>query len=369
MSKFFGYDENMENDIAKITTPKLSLMSDIVASDKRFIQMVGDNLTVIAGTLISVGNSVFKTERTVLTATNLDGTASAFALGKDYYIYICDPTGGDATNYSGEQYRISLNATYPNGFTADTSRKIGGFHYGVVRKINAKGNPISTSGAEKGSGWEGNVANGIVPNSVWTLHHRPSCDDPSGMVYLGNGLWGDIYLSSDNGADGLKSTYGATPITGTEGLNWYLANEKARRVGKRLPTYAEFCQAAFGSPQGADGNNTNAWSATSNTARTTTGKVTNAVSALNVRDLVGNVWKWLDEFIHDPTAASANWHDPMSGQGTGQLSMYSGTGLHALIGGGNWYHGVRDGARTVNCLIYPWSVDASIGVWCVCDSL
>lgn len=34
MSKFYGYDEAMENDIAKITTPKLALMSDVVASDK-----------------------------------------------------------------------------------------------------------------------------------------------------------------------------------------------------------------------------------------------------------------------------------------------------------------------------------------------
>lgn len=39
MSKFYGYDEAMENDIAKITTPKLALMSDVVASDKKFIRM------------------------------------------------------------------------------------------------------------------------------------------------------------------------------------------------------------------------------------------------------------------------------------------------------------------------------------------
>ena len=95
--------------------------------------------------------------------------------------------------------------------------------------MNALGNPINSSGAENGSGWQGNVYNGIIPNSVWTTKHRPKCDDPSGMVYLGNGLWGDIYLSSDNGSQGLQSKYNANPITGTEGLNWYIANEKARR--------------------------------------------------------------------------------------------------------------------------------------------
>ena len=78
MSKFYGYDEAMENDIAKITTPKLALMSDVVASDKKFIRMENGSLTVIAGVLIAVGNSVFKTEKTTLTASNLDGTATKF---------------------------------------------------------------------------------------------------------------------------------------------------------------------------------------------------------------------------------------------------------------------------------------------------
>lgn len=66
MSKFYGYDEAMENDIAKITTPKLALMSDVVASDKKFIRMENGSLTVIAGVLIAVGNSVFKTEKPLL---------------------------------------------------------------------------------------------------------------------------------------------------------------------------------------------------------------------------------------------------------------------------------------------------------------
>ena len=367
MSKFYGYDEAMENDIAKITTPKLALMSDVVASDKKFIRVEDGSLTVIAGVLIAVGNSVFKTEKTTLSASNLDGTATTFEVGKDYCIYICDPTGGDATNFAAEQYRISLNTTYPNGYTAETSRKIGGFHYGIVRNVNSAGIPISTSGAALGSGWKTNVSEGIVPNSVWTLLHRPTCD-PTGMVYIGP-FWGDIYLSSDNGASGLQSKKGVVPITGTEGLNWYIANERAMRVGKRLPTYAEFCKGAYGSPQCEDGNNTYAWSATTNTARTTCGNVKYAVSATNVRDLVGNVWKWLDEFIHDPTGSSWNWYDVMSGQEVGQFYMANSTGLHALLGGGDWSDGVHDGSRTVSCNSCPWHVHTIVGVWCVCDSL
>ena len=128
------------------------------------------------------------------------------------------------------------------------------------------------------------------------------------MVYIGP-FWGDIYLSSDNGASGLQSKKGAVPITGTEGLNWYIANERAMRVGKRLPTYAEFCKGAYGSPQGADGNNTYAWSATSNTARTTCGNVKNAVSATDVykrqiNSLISGVCTLINTLIDE-----VDWYD------------------------------------------------------------
>lgn len=61
--------------------------------------------------------------------------------------------------------------------------------------------------------------------------------------------------------------------------------------------------------------------------------------------------------------------DVMSGQKVGQLYMANNTGLHALRGGGGWSDGVRVGLRTVHCGAYPWYVSASVGVWCVCDSL
>lgn len=188
------------------------------------------------------------------------------------------------------------------------------------------------------------------------------------MVYLGNALWGDIYLSSNDGANGLQSVYNATPITGTEGLNWYIAGERARRVGKRLPDYMEFTVAADGSPQGLDNSNTNGWTAKTNTARTAVGKIANAVSSFNICDLVGNVWKWLNELMHDPTASSATWYDVFGG-GYGQAYMYSSTGLRALVGGGRWVYGVYCGSRAVACNNYPWYVHTGVGVWCVCDSL
>ncbi len=366
MAKFFIYDATMTSEQAKITTPKLALMSGLVSAEKDYIKIVEGALKVSAGVLIAVGDSVFKTAETELSASNLDGGAS-FEVGKDYCIYICDPTDGDDTDSTPEVYVISKNTTIPAGYTASNSRKIGGFHYGKIRGVNAKWEPISSGGVVKGSGWESNVSDGIIPNSVWTLQHRPTCD-PSGMVYIGP-FWADIYADSDDGNGGLKSTYGVVPITGTEGLNWYIANERAMRVGKRLPSYAEWCKCAYGSPQGNDGDNVNAWSKTTNTARTTGGAVANAVSSKNCRDCVGNVWEWVDELLHDPTAATGGWYDVMPTDGVGQIYTYSNTALHALVCGGNWSDGVHAGSRAVVCNAYPWGVSTHLGVRAVCDAL
>lgn len=370
MAKFFLYDESMTSQKAKITTAKLAAMGDVVAKNNAYIAAAGedapDEIEVDSGVLCAVGSSIFQLAGGTLTADDLD-VGAAFTVGTDYNIFVCDPTNGDETVDEAEVYKISTSPNFPSGYTASNSRRIGGFHYGVVRKVSDVGIPVNSGGTELGSGWESNVYNGVVPNSVWTLLHRPKCD-PAGMVYLGNGLWGDIYLSSDDGDDGLVSVKGANPITGTEGLNWYIAAEKARRSGKRLPSYAEFCQAAYGSPAGQDGNNTYAWSATGNTARQKTGYVTYAVSATNIRDLVGNVWKWVDELCLDPTATTWAWQDVL-GAGHGQAYIPSSTALRALICGGGWSDGVHGGDRAVLCNHYPWNVDTHIGVWCVCDSL
>ena len=128
-----------------------------------------------------------------------------------------------------------------------------------------------------------------------------------------------------------------------------------------------FSQRSAGSPEGQDGNNTYAWSATGNTGRQKTGYVANAISALNIRDLAGNVWKWLDEFCLDPTASAWSWYDVL-GAGYGDAYIPSNTALHALVGGGGWGNGVRDGSRAVLASSCPWNVNGGIGVWCVCDA-
>ena len=380
MSRIFVDDVTKTDRRALLNVNKLATISDIVAPTSQYLYASGANeITVIEGCVIAVGGAgIFKTGNTVLNASNLD-IGAAFAVGSDYYVYICD-SRQDAQD---EQYIISLNSTYPSGWNASNSRKIGGFHYGRCRKINDNMQPVNSSGAIFGTGWESAVSNGILPRSVWTLGHRPKCS-PEGMVYLGGGTWIDIYLNSDDGAQGLKSEYNCAPMTGTEGMNWYTFTERLMKSGKRMPDYSEFCAYAFGSPQGLDGANTNAWTATTNTGRGTTGSVVNAVSAVGCVDAVGRVWEWLNDLItraehatntefHPTVAWGWDKKSPLRDNATkydvGNIYQYYAYSLAALLAGGSWGLGVHAGARAVACYDYPWHVAAHIGVRGACDSM
>jgi hypothetical protein len=306
------------------------------------------NVIIVPPLALRIGRQNLKKEtETSLTVSNNDGTISDWTLGMDYYIFACRPNEG-----AEPTLLLSVNSTYPNGYSANNSRKIGGFHYGIVR---TGPNP-------------GDVTEGIVPNSVWDLKNRPRCS-PEGMVKVGN-IWVDIYLASDDGQGGIKSAYNATPLTGTEGLNWYDFVDRAAKVGKRLMTYAEWCAATQGSPQGLDDSNENAWTKTTNTDRNPTGLIPNATSIYNVRDCVGNVYEWLDEITYRATGSTAfTWHNVMPGEGYGQMHMQNEYSLIVLRAGGYWSSGVNAGSRTVNLSSSPWNVNSYYGARAACDAL
>lgn len=298
--------------------------------------------------VFNVGSSVVE-----LTAANLDA-GGAFSVGKDYYVYLCD-AGVDQ-----EVYLISLNSTYPAGYNAQNSRKIGGFHYGYER--------LSITVA--------NVQAAIVPNSVWDLKHRPKCS-PEGMAYIGGGLWVDIYLPSVNeaitfnGGNGYplltgtaKSTYNSTPLTGTEGLSGYNFIELARRSGKRLLTLAEWLAAAHGSPAGDQfvGNTS---------TRGTTGEDADigSISLLNIVDCTRKLLQWLGEFTIQQGTTSWAYQDVMPSMNVGKPYLPNATGLSQMCAGGYWGDGARAGSRCVSLNYYPWGVNSYYGSRFACDSL
>jgi hypothetical protein len=314
------------------------------------MEATGDNvLTIFKGSTIiheNGGVSVFDADRQI-GAGNLDN--GSFVVGQDYGVFL---------NNTGA-VTISITETMPY------SRKIGGFHYSVNRRTNAALQPINTAGVVKGEGWEANIYNGILPRSVWTFLHRPKCK-PNGMVYLANGVWVDIYESSDDGAGGLLSKHNVLPITG---FSWYSFTEKMLVTGKRMLTYSEFVQAAMGSPPGTSGGNENGW--TSGSESQYTGFVERAVSSVGCRDCVGNAWEWLSDLIASGSGVTGEgvWQDPMPSQNAGQMWLIENNNFRALLAGGSYFNGSLIGARSAGVLYTPWSSASSFGVRGACASL
>lgn len=321
------------------------------ATSAAFTKTGAGTLSIKAGTFCLVGDA--NTMISWATATAI--TMPTHTIGTDYYIYAC----ADGT------VRADANATAPTGYTTANSRKIGGYHYGRIR------NTLTVT----------DVATEIVPRSLWDLTYRPKCN-PAGMVDVhGNGsLWADIYIAAVDSAITLtsgvvtagtcRSIYNVTPLSGTEGLHGYNFIELAKNSGKRLLTHSEWLAVAHGSPQGNDGDNLNAWSATTNSARTGTGQVARAVSFCGACDCVGNLWEWLDEWSNDySTAVAASWYNPMTGQNVGQQYLYNSTGLRQYLAGGGWPYGVIAGSRALFAYYYPWVVLPDFGSRFACDGL
>ena len=218
--------------------------------------------------------------------------------GRDYYVYLC---------WDGLIW-VSANSTYPNGYDANTSRKIGGFHTLCANVGTISGHMLS-----------GLTAGSILPNSVWCLNFRPTCS-PEGMVYCGaidgcwvqppSGVpqmsrWVDIYLQSGTGAS-TASVYGGT-ITDTR--YWDRHVEDLGAVGKRLLFDHEFTIAAYGS-------NAKTNISGSSDPVTTGGHVDTAgrrmVSHWGCEDCCGAMWQWLldSNFRYDvgssPSVAAAS---------------------------------------------------------------
>ena len=338
----------------KVPTSQLSAMASPYGFFKADFATVAFIKTGAGTISVKAGTSVLVNATTVSWSSNTAVTMPSHTIGTDYYIYAC----------ADGSIRADANATSPTGYATSNSRKIGGYHYGRIR------NTLTVT----------HVATEIVPRSLWDLTYRPKCN-PAGMVDVhGNGsLWADIYLAAVDSAITLtsgvvtagtcKSIYNGTPLSGTEGLHGYNFIELAKNSGKRLLSHSEWLAVAHGSPQGNDGDNLNAWSATTNSARTGTGQVARAVSFCGACDCVGNLWEWLDEWsnIHSSTAWA--WFNTMSGQNVGQQYLPNSTGLAMYLAGGYWSHGVIAGSRALNVGTYPWNVSTNIGSRFACDGL
>ena len=311
-----------------------------------------DEITVPPLALRIDRQNLKKETDTILTAADSDGSFVSFTLGENYYIYALQPSSGAEPDFV-----ISINSTYPNTYTENNSRKIGGFHYGRIRTTAQRYNDTA------------NIDVNILPNSVWSLNYRPYCD-PTGMVKVSN-FWADIYLASEGAGTWpdteLVSEYNALPVSGTENYNWYDFARGFSNANKRMLDYQEWVQAAYGSPEGHDGDNNAAWSATSNSDRTETGTVEQAVSCYNLVDCAGNLWETLNTFGR---SSSGSWNDSLR---TGKDSSFQlgeiYSSIKIAIAGGDRNHGSGCGSRALSLHYEPSNVNTDFGSRGACAHL
>ena len=135
--------------LAGFALDKLDRLLVAHATDKRKVVFQGSRLIPLR-----IGPDWFfcDTDVSIDASTNLD--TGVLAAGRDYCIYACSQAGSLV-------FRTSLNTTYPSGFSATTSRKIGGFHTLCVSVGTNAGHPLS-----------GYVAADVLPASIWDLKHR-----------------------------------------------------------------------------------------------------------------------------------------------------------------------------------------------------
>ena len=320
-----------------ITTTTIAGGESPIAYDRNELWKASGQTAIVSPSWLKVAINdtcyVVKESTTIslATASNWDSSTYATAsnrAGKDFYIYACQ---GD----DGIKFLLSANSTVPSGYTAATSRKIGGFHCLCVAVGTISGHTLT-----------GYAAGAVLPASVWDLQHRP-VSEPEGMVYVdGLDLWVDIYLCSWTGTTSAKtlktiSKYGATTGDGTSTekfhpLKW---EQTMGEQKKRLPYVREFRTFSVGSNQG-----TNIYGSADVT--TTGGHKDTAsrrmISNYGIEDCCGFLWQWCADV--GSASTSASWGAGYSNDRADIAGQIYGTEYRPIVGG-HWGNGSVCGSR------------------------
>lgn len=293
------------------------------------------NITIHKNLKINIGgNPYISTIDKVLQLTSL-GTLDSLG-GKDVYIYAC------ASSTTEPNFVLSLNSTIPSGYTAETSRKIGGFHCLCADVGTIEGHTLS-----------GYLKGYILPLSVWDLLHRPK-GEPEGFAYDEvSECWLSIYQLSWDGTK-LVSVYNGVIADGTSTKKWHgeafieqLMNQKMR-----LPWRHEFQMAAKGSNEGtsiknAADPNTTGGHVDSNNRR--------MISNIGLEDCCGCSWQWAMDLGF---AGGSGWTNSVYNSAVDDRSYGQTYGtLYRLLLGANWVDGGYSGSRSAVCVVSSAYVD------------
>lgn len=271
-------------------------------------------------------------------------------IGTDFYVYVVPDTN---TSYTAKVV-LSDNSSAPYGWTANNSRKIGGFHC-----LCADAGTLQTTTAHP---YYQYVAGDVMHTSVWDqFYHRPVAN-PEGMVYSDAiQAWVDIYLASGTGAN-IASTYGATITVSRSQVDF---NDDFGLVGKRLLTHDEFSKIAYGSvEEGSYGASSPGTTGGHSSAASGYGTAsTRMLSHCGVEDATGVVWVWLSDHMGSKVVAQTrpidwstrgSWYQVSSG-------AESTDPRYGLVAGGRWDSAGYAGSLSRVSNFLRSVVDASVG--------
>lgn len=248
--------------------------------------------------------------------------------GKDVYIYALAGSGTEP------DFVLSLNSTVPTGYTAENSRKIGGFHC-LCKDV----------GIIEGHALSGYVAGDILPATRWDLEHRPK-GSPEGFAYEElTDCWIAIYLPSWDGTK-LVSVYNGVIADGISAKKWHgeAFYEQFVKQGMRLVWRHEF-------QMGAKGSNEQTNIQGSSDPNTTGGHVDTAgrrmISNIGLEDCCGVLWQFAMDlgFAGGSGWTNSVYHSAVDDRSYGQTY---GT-LYRLLLGSYWAFGAACGSRSAYC--------------------
>ena len=308
------------------------------------------------------------------TAANWDDSQYATAAnraGKDFYVYACVPVSGYVPVII-----LSAATTYPAGYTADNSRKIGGFHCECVNVGTISNHPLTDY-----------LAGDIIPRSCWDLSHR-SAGAQAGMVWAGKtdfdtlagpNIWVAIYLASGTGAN-TRSIFGGTI---SDGRTWLDFVDDFAAIGCRMLDDDEFQRIAAGSNEMTN-------IAGSANPGTTGGHSDTAgrrmISNIGCEDCCGVMWQWLRtqsyrfdgaaNHTHQVTvsgnpetvqsgnpsgdvAPAWTWYDLPGAKGS--INKQGTYGDVKLLGGGYCYSATSAGSRARDAYRCRWNTSSFFG--------
>lgn len=336
-------------------------------------------ITIPKNTQININDNGYITYSDVVLELSSLATADA-RKGRDVYIYACQPS---VVTDIEPVFVLSFNSTVPDGYTAENSRKISGFHCLCAAIGNISGHSLS-----------GYAAGDIIPSSVWDLYWRATSQN-EGMSYDdGVGFWVDIYLPSWDG-NKLVSVYGGVIVDGysAKAMHGELFVEEAGRVGKFLIDRAEFMVITRGTPQktnisGSADPNTTGGHVDTNGVR--------IVSNSGIEDLCGVIWQWTRDIMgienansnaerttgflgaaeQTTSAEGDHWRYGLQwqedGRGTANINIDGSTNVRGLafgglvraIVGGGWDGARHCGGRSAHWRLLSSSRNAFISARC-----